>query len=441
MTMPSSIPTAQPHQRCCAAPLVRVMDSRHNPATRSRPSAGWWVVIALLMLLCPLPADAQDADSPPSPVEQTPGDEPDEAPGDDGSGDDGGEALDDDLDERQGAEDDADAQDAPDSDVRVNLDEALAPKVGAPTTASQALERAKEAYVEDEYDRVLSLMTPWATEERRGLLAPELQKDIYRLLALAHLLQTPAQIEEGRMWLGLLLDIDPTFRFVEGMVPPSVLEAQAEVLIERQNSSEDGGGVSDTIYIQKEVRINRRWLTVLPFGVGQFQNGDNGKGGVLATIQFIALSTNMISYFAAERLRSDTGFYTPNNKEIAEGWRVGQFVSLGVLVGFYLYGVIDALIYFEDESIKYRRLLQPPPELTRGPTLPMLDDDHRRLWLGFGEVAPAASVSRPLMEMTADPRRGAGGLGQEAAWGERSAVIGAATAPPPVMLLQIGADF
>lgn len=420
MTKPSSKPTVQRHRR-------------RDWVFHSWLLHGRWVFAAMLMVFCALPAAAK----PPAPTDQTPAGVPDEAPKDDGA--EVGEGLSqesDALDKGQEGEDDEVG-----ADVRVNLDETLTPKVEEPTTASQALERAKEAYVEDEYERVIALMKPWASDERRGLLSLDLQKDIYRLLALAHLLQRPAQIEEGQMWLGLLLDIEPTFRFVEGMVPPSVLEAQAEVLIERQNSSDDGGGGSDTIYIQKEVRINRRWLTVLPFGVGQFQNGDNGKGGVLATIQIIALSTNMISYFAAERLRSDTGFYTPNDKEIAEGWRVGQFVSLGVLVGFYLYGVIDALVYFEDESIKYRRLLQPPPELTRGPTLPMLDDDHRRLWLGFGEVAPAASTSSPLMEMTADSRRGAGGLGQEAAWGERSAVIGAATAPPPVMLLQLGADF
>lgn len=100
-----------------------------------------------------------------------------------------------------------------------------------------------------------------------------------------------------------------------------------------------------------EIVTKRSYLVAaIPFGVGQFQNGDKTKGILLLSTELAALATNIGTYVAAERLRASDGFYAPSDASKARALRTAQYVSLGVLAGLVVYGVVDAFLNFKPEE-------------------------------------------------------------------------------------------
>src|SRR5437868_5128785 len=60
------------------------------------------------------------------------------------------------------------------------------------------------------------------------------------------------------------------------------------------------------------VAKHNRWLCLIPFGVGQFQNGDTGRGVAFLTTQF-ALGTTSLALWATLQLTyANTGRLVPN---------------------------------------------------------------------------------------------------------------------------------
>lgn len=103
--------------------------------------------------------------------------------------------------------------------------------------------------------------------------------------------------------------------------------------------------------VPKETVVRRsRWVSFIPFGVGQFQNGDTVKGALFLTGEVLALGTNVGSYVAAERLRGADGFYSASSARTARTLRVVQYASLGVLAGLAIWGVLDAALHLETET-------------------------------------------------------------------------------------------
>jgi hypothetical protein len=104
------------------------------------------------------------------------------------------------------------------------------------------------------------------------------------------------------------------------------------------------------LYLQSQEKHYSRFLTFVPFGVGQFQNGHNVKGILLASGGGLALITNVTCYALRYSLRKQdpiSGQYGYEDPDLAEALQITQFVSLGVFLATWVYGVIDASIYFE----------------------------------------------------------------------------------------------
>lgn len=107
------------------------------------------------------------------------------------------------------------------------------------------------------------------------------------------------------------------------------------------------------IYLQSQEEHHSRFLTFLPFGVGQFQNGHNVKGILLASGGGLALVTNITCFSLLYGLRKTwldergrTKYYY-EDKELADALTVTGYVTFGVFMATWLYGIIDASIYFE----------------------------------------------------------------------------------------------
>jgi len=108
------------------------------------------------------------------------------------------------------------------------------------------------------------------------------------------------------------------------------------------------------IYMQSREEHHSRFLTFLPFGLGQFQNGHSTKGILLASGGGLALVTNITCFGLFYGLRKkgldeESGRLTYYHKDtkLAEALEITGYVSFGVFIATWLYGVIDASIYFE----------------------------------------------------------------------------------------------
>jgi tetratricopeptide (TPR) repeat protein len=111
-------------------------------------------------------------------------------------------------------------------------------------------------------------------------------------------------------------------------------------------------------------RVQSRWVAMIPFGVGQFQNDDNGLGVGLAVSEGLLLSVGVATFLLHENLRGQRPSEADrSDAELAEtAFRYANQISM-VLFGIVaVAGVIHAQIEF-DESRTVERHRELPPEL------------------------------------------------------------------------------
>jgi hypothetical protein len=136
---------------------------------------------------------------------------------------------------------------------------------------------------------------------------------------------------------------------------------------------------------------NRRWIAVIPFGAGQFQNGKSELGWALLTSE-VALGATALTALAmqthftleAHRLKN------PSNNAVLETWNTLLDVSAWGFIGVAALGILEAQLSFVPERREIRR--RPiPPELRRKESAgvrvkPTLRANERSLALGISGV-------------------------------------------------------
>jgi hypothetical protein len=121
-------------------------------------------------------------------------------------------------------------------------------------------------------------------------------------------------------------------------------EAEAARLRRRENLSRLRGlAESQTI----EVR-HSRWLATVPFGVGQFQNGQRGLGTALAMAESFAAATSVITYFGHQGLvgNNPTSNTSENLDQRERIWRAANWASFGTFAVLAIAGIVDAHVRY-----------------------------------------------------------------------------------------------
>lgn len=114
------------------------------------------------------------------------------------------------------------------------------------------------------------------------------------------------------------------------------------------------------------IERNRRWIAALPFGAGQFQNGDKGLGylflgteAVLGLTALTALSVHTNIQTNADRTAE--GSAVPGVNERLDNWHLALRASSWAFAGVAALGILEAQLSFVPE---FRRLrVRPPSEL------------------------------------------------------------------------------
>jgi hypothetical protein len=275
----------------------------------------------------------------------------------------------------------------------------------APQVATEELQRGKNAYDRGEFHRAVEIIAP--------LLYPEirLQSDTqivlaHRVLGVAYLFEkksADAQAEFQR-----LLQIAPEYRFDPLLDPPEVVDffntvrkgysAELAQLEARQREQEKArerdreacekarGGPT---VIEKRIGRNSFAVSFIPFGAGQFQNGQRGKGwtflaveGVLGAASVAAFATNLAMYGLRPQrsCRYDYGANACPAEDIdhtdEDRSHLLTQVQVATGVAFFAavaWGIADAIYYYRPEtqlaSTEAVRPTKPSWQLQLSPTL------------------------------------------------------------------------
>ncbi|HEX5661684.1 MAG TPA: hypothetical protein VFX59_31050 [Polyangiales bacterium] len=139
-------------------------------------------------------------------------------------------------------------------------------------------------------------------------------------------------------------------------------EAEALRLKRRENLARLRGLAEEQTI---EVR-NSRWLATVPFGVGQFQNGQRGLGVALAMAETFAAVTSVVTYFGHQGMVGDhaTASNSDDLRQRERIWRAANWASFGTFAVLAIAGIVDAHVrYVPSRVIQAPRPL--PDDLDR----------------------------------------------------------------------------
>jgi hypothetical protein len=249
---------------------------------------------------------------------------------------------------------------------------------------AEEFDRGKTAFGRAEYTRAIDILRP--------LLYPEIHLDsegdvvqAHRMLGVAHLFEN--QPDEAKREFRKLLELRPDYHFDPLLDPPRVVEffngvrkeeeneiAALEIarkkrdddVAARKKQETDARCAAQARTITYEKQSNA--VNFIPFGAGQFQNGDRGKGwaflsieAALGAVSLGAFVTNFSLYGASHQRRcldpgttgDSTGVAHPcmnidhSEEDLSRNLTRLQLISGGLFFVTAAWGIVDALRNFQ----------------------------------------------------------------------------------------------
>ena len=259
--------------------------------------------------------------------------------------------------------------------------------------AADAMARARVTFEYGDYAQASKLLSALVEAGRFDSL--QTRAEAYRLLGLSLFYQG----RKGEAYKAFLeyLYIDPDAELDPFFVPPAAVsffeqvkkeaEPRLQPLREQKQAQLDAqkraAAEESERRKQRELEAERRrlqeispsierrvvqhefWVTMMPFGIGQLQNGDRKLGIFLATAQLITGAASAGSALLIEQLRDNaTGKFDDNGPgatpyKSARRLNVVKWVGAALFYGLWVGGAIQAAINFKPEEQLPDRLLQP----------------------------------------------------------------------------------
>jgi hypothetical protein len=258
----------------------------------------------------------------------------------------------------------------------------------------EELQRGKNAYDRGEFRRAVEIVRPLLYPDLR-LQSENQIVQAHRILGVSYLFEKQQVAATGEF--RKLLQIRPDYHFDPLLDPPEVVDffnsvrmdygaelAQLEAKHKqaeraRQRDKEECEKVrAGPAFIEKRVGRNSFTVSFLPFGAGQFQNGQRAKGWgfltaetVLGAVSVGAFATNLAVYGLRPQrtCRYDVGdSVCPSNAidhtdENRSRWLTRVQVASGaIFFGAVAWGIIDAIYYYQPETqLSLASLVRRPP--------------------------------------------------------------------------------
>jgi hypothetical protein len=188
-----------------------------------------------------------------------------------------------------------------------------------------------------------------------------------------------------------LITLKPDYKLDPLLVPPPVvvffetvrqgMSQELEKLREQERGREEARRKVEEARRREEeerrrVYIERRVIEVqrpffpalLPFGAGQFNNNQIGKGIAFLSIEAGLIATSVALYAYAETYRLQSGRIRPTDAGTVRGLQIGQVTSAGLAVGVMGIGILDAVLSFRRLAARRQEeRIVPRPEPGSGP--------------------------------------------------------------------------
>ena len=137
----------------------------------------------------------------------------------------------------------------------------------------------------------------------------------------------------------------------------------------REEFEERARKAEQLVRLKQLARIERvehersRFIAMLPFGIGQFQNDHDSLGVVLAVAEGTLLAASVASYVLHQSLRDDTNPTDDarDDARLAErGFRYGNHISMVLFGAVAVSGILDAQLRFQPSRARARQRPLPP---------------------------------------------------------------------------------
>jgi hypothetical protein len=245
----------------------------------------------------------------------------------------------------------------------------LLPATDAAADPDRDLQEAQRAYARGDYRAAIRLLDPLLYPTIR-LSAKAKVLTAYKLLGISYLLEKDRPAA-SKQFLAILshdpdyaLDtlVDPRaavdlFDSVKQQNEEKLRRVRERIEEEKRRREEEKRRAAQRVAPRQETILERTrqrrsyWVNFLPLGAGQFQNGHRTKAYVVLSLQlaFGAVSLSSAIWHRAEF----SGPLTRGSSEaaLAERVAVTQVVSGALFFGALAYGIIDALAYYEEETV------------------------------------------------------------------------------------------
>ncbi len=255
---------------------------------------------------------------------------------------------------------------------------------------------------------------------------PELRARAYTLLGEALLLQNPPREAEAHRAFLELLFLDPDTELDAFYVPPRVIEfferekkelepqiaplraqrraekearrrAQEEEAQRRRQEETERRLRQMQPTVERTVVQHEFWVSLLPFGLGQLQNGDQALGYTLATLEIVFGAASAGSALLIETLRDEsTQKFGPGDHKIANRLQYVKWIGAAVFYGLWAFGAVHAAVNYKPQTIvKDELLVQPAPGSTASPVMPLPGEDRQRPSTSTPNATPTTPAPPP----------------------------------------------
>jgi hypothetical protein len=252
---------------------------------------------------------------------------------------------------------------------------------------------AKNAYEAGQYETAVPRLEEIKAKQpkNKGLV-----EELNKLLAVSYLF-LGNQTEAEKNFIEILSE-NPDFALDPLMFPIDVIdfftavkrrhaERLAALSVERaaeeaaKRSAEEKKSRLETerlkrnVYLGRETERHTILVALLPFGAGQFQNGQPTKGALFLAGEILLTAAAVTTFALHESLRQEAAEPIETSSDLARykrleaGYRIANTASIAALAVLVVSGVIDAVFYFHKETVTWKRLNERdvPPELKPRP--------------------------------------------------------------------------
>lgn len=226
---------------------------------------------------------------------------------------------------------------------------------------TQDLRDAENSYLYGDYARVLRKVVP--------VIEPDLQLSETSRIARAYELAGLAAFfledrKSAQRHFEKLIRLRPDFTLDPVKVPPPAIsffdnlrdnlkEEIARIGKALQKHAEEEARqkrLANQVQIRRDIKVNSRTVAFLPFGVGQFQNGDHSLGQFFLSSELIAAAASVGFFLGVESMRTESGRFRTSDVTRAKQLRNVQMITGVTSLALALVGVAQAQFSFQSRT-------------------------------------------------------------------------------------------